>query len=364
MGSKRRINETQVTTTLAYRDGRLCVLAEHEGNEVGGATPLRLWYPIREAGEAEVAGLIGRPVTEVDVKEGIYVDEEGAVFQLADKGETKPIADGEGSELEQLLSASVKNGNGRTHRLQRPAGQRGKRARKTDAVAKAPAFGYSPTLNDTAADDETPRLNLRRKLAEVRRRIGYVQKRGFNERNNYSYVTAADLAGAVGDILAELGVVIVPSLESIAYEAGRAGGEISRSAQVVMSYTFTDVDTGEAITAKVAGQGLDSGDKAPYKAMTGALKYALLQSFLLATGDDPEDERIAAGNGDHPISAEQVRELKSLIDETGTELDRVLAYYRVNSLEEMRESSYRRAVELLNRKRAKQTHGSDAYAQG
>jgi hypothetical protein len=40
----------------------------------------------------------------------------------------------------------------------------------------------------------------------VRRRIGYVQKRGFNERNNYSYVTAADLAGAVGDILAELGV--------------------------------------------------------------------------------------------------------------------------------------------------------------
>ena len=25
-----------------------------------------------------------------------------------------------------------------------------------------------------------------------------------------------------------------------------------------------------------------AGDKAPYKAMTGALKYALLQSFLLA----------------------------------------------------------------------------------
>ena len=56
---------------------------------------------------------------------------------------------------------------------------------------------------------------------------------------------------------------------------------------------LADVDTGETITAKVAGQGLDSGDKAPYKAMTGALKYALLQSFLLATGDDPEDERAA-----------------------------------------------------------------------
>ena len=58
-----------------------------------------------------------------------------------------------------------------------------------------------------------------------------------------------------------------------------------------MAYTFIDVDTAEEITVKTAGEGLDSGDKAPYKAMTGALKYALLQSFLLATGDDPEDER-------------------------------------------------------------------------
>ncbi len=210
-------------------------------------------------------------------------------------------------------------------------------------------------------------LNLRQKLAEVRRRIGYIQKRGFNERNNYSYVTAADLAGAVGDILAELGVVIIPSLESITYESGRGNGaEMARSAQVVMAYTFTDVDTGEAITTKVAGQGLDAGDKAPYKAMTGALKYALLQSFLLATGDDPEDERInhSSGNGsERMITPEEVRQLRVLVDETETELDRVLSYYKINSLDEMRESSYRRAVELLNRKRAKQTHEGNGYAQ-
>jgi hypothetical protein len=95
-------------------------------------------------------------------------------------------------------------------------------------------------------------------------------------------------------------------------------------------------------------------------------KYALLQSFLLATGDDPEEERVThtSGNGsDHAITAEQARELKSLIDETDTELDRVLSYYRVSSLEEMRESNYRRALELLNRKRAKQTPGSHSYAQ-
>ena len=39
-------------------------------------------------------------------------------------------------------------------------------------------------------------LSLRQKLAVVRRRIAYMQKRGRNERKNYNYVTAADLAGA------------------------------------------------------------------------------------------------------------------------------------------------------------------------
>jgi hypothetical protein len=135
-------------------------------------------------------------------------------------------------------------------------------------------------------------LNLRQKLAEVRRRIGYVQKRGHNQRSNYSYVTAADIAGSIGDILAELGRVVIATLEDISYESAAGRGEATRIARLVMTYTFADVDSGEEIMAKVAGQGLDPGDKAPYKAMTGALKYALLQSFLLATGDDPEDRLV------------------------------------------------------------------------
>jgi len=210
-------------------------------------------------------------------------------------------------------------------------------------------------------------LNLRQKLAEVRRRIGYIQKRGHNERFNYSYVTAADIAGSVGDILAELGVVIIPSLENITYESTAGRGETTRLARVVMAYTFADVDSGEEVVAKVAGQGLDVGDKAPYKAMTGALKYALLQSFLLATGDDPEDERVdsrlTSPSADRPIGNEEVRELEKLIGETGTEPERVLAYYKVASLGEMTETIYRRALEVLNRKLAKRGQRETVHAQ-
>lgn len=63
----------------------------------------------------------------------------------------------------------------------------------------------SANLANGTAPEACAHLNLRQKLAEVRRRIGYVQKRGHNERFNHSYVTAADIAGSVGDLLAELG---------------------------------------------------------------------------------------------------------------------------------------------------------------
>ena len=103
--------------------------------------------------------------------------------------------------------------------------------------------------------EDSVRLNLRQKLAEVRRRIGYIQKRGHNERFNYSYVTAADIAGSVGDILSELGVVVIPSLENITYESAPGRGETTRMAQVVMAYTFSDVDSGEGDRREGGGPG-------------------------------------------------------------------------------------------------------------
>ncbi len=72
----------------------------------------------------------------------------------------------------------------------------GRRRRKVEE--KRGATANEPLLEQP----NRPELNLREKFAEVRRRLGYVQKRGHNERHNYNYVMAADLAGSVGDILA------------------------------------------------------------------------------------------------------------------------------------------------------------------
>ena len=239
------------------------------------------------------------------------MDEEGNVFQLLDKGETKAIEVEhvpvkEKTEIAVLAEPSLNEEkpheqNGDSKKVQRKNRNNGRKRQGPPTSGAALQLLRPKSTADSqpiadAANNSAPeipvQLNLRQKLVEVRRRIGYVQKRGHNERFNYSYVTAADIAGSVGDLLAELGVVVIPSLEEISYESTTGRGGATPMARVIMAYTFSDVDTGEEVIATAAGQGLDAGDKAPYKAMTGALKYALLQTFLLATGDDPEDERL------------------------------------------------------------------------
>ncbi len=366
-----------MTGSLDYRDGLLCVLTEN------GMEPKK-WFPIYATEEVEARTLVGRPVTSTDSEEGIYVDEEGNVFQLFNKGETKPIQiehlPGKGkAKLEELLNTSS-NGkkthgqNGDSKKVQRKNRTNGRKRQALPTngaglqlLRPKTTTASQPSATSGTAAEAPVKLSLRQKLVEVRRRIGYVQKRGHNERFNYGYVTAADIAGPVGDILAELGVVVIPSLEEISYETASGHREATPMARVIMAYTFSDVESGEEVVATAAGQGLDAGDKAPYKAMTGALKYALLQMFLLATGDDPEDERVDARfnkpSSGRAINAQQVRELEKLIHDTGTDLQRVLAYYKVASLSEMTEFAYRVAVKVLNRKLAKRGNQETVHAQ-
>src|SRR5215472_18015184 len=269
-----------------------------------------------------------------------------------------------------------------TDSSERPRGNRRRVANVTRVKARrspAPAPGSSlPTApepgNSSGSDFDGTNLTLKQKLAEVRRRISYIQKRGHNERYNYSYVTAADLACAVGDALAELEVVVIPQLVSISPEnIAPNEGYPDRLTRVVMTYTFMDVNSDEQLTVKVPGEGRDPGDKGPYKAMTGALKYALLQSFLIATGDDPEDERAdevrhtgSSGNGTTVsvplVSQEQVGQLQELIEQTGTDVARMLEYFKVSRIEEMNTVMFGRAVHALRRKQTAAANQGEAHA--
>lgn len=129
--------------------------------------------------------------------------------------------------------------------------------------------------------------SLFQKLANVLKEVERIEKRGHNAHHNYDYVTESDVVEALRKHLAEAGIVCVPFVEKVTTTPTEKG----LMAHVEVSYKFTNGS--ENIQVRVVGSGYDiPGDKAVYKAMTGALKYALRQLFLIPTGDDPErDEK-------------------------------------------------------------------------
>jgi len=129
------------------------------------------------------------------------------------------------------------------------------------------------------------------KLADVMKKVQYIQKTGFNDFHRYKYATEADVNECVREVLAEQNVILIPNVKNQSYrEHVNTKGKTEYIVTVEVQFTFYDGDTGEQITFTTFGEGQDPGDKGTYKAITGAQKYALMKAFMIPTGDDPESD--------------------------------------------------------------------------
>lgn len=132
---------------------------------------------------------------------------------------------------------------------------------------------------------------LQKKLLAVMKAVDAVEKRGKNEKQNYSYVKATDVAREVRKALIDSEVAFGYDVDSSErWTQPTLSGGMLNFVEMKISVTFTDTATGESVTRKGLGWGMDSGDKAPYKAMTGALKYSLRMNGLIPDELDPEND--------------------------------------------------------------------------
>lgn len=128
------------------------------------------------------------------------------------------------------------------------------------------------------------------KLVEAMKAIDAVAKRGKNQQQNYDYVKAADVANEVRKSLNAAGIAFTYSvLSERTWEGTTKSGTTNYFCSLMIEVTFTEQESGESLKAQAIGWGADTQDKAPYKAMTGALKYALRMNFLIPDEEDPEN---------------------------------------------------------------------------
>lgn len=146
-------------------------------------------------------------------------------------------------------------------------------------------------MSETVASGTTAgRRSLVCKLAAVMGEVERIPKSGRNAFHNYDYATEADIVAAVRKGMATRALMLVPDVEAMEWRDGRPdkGGKPTKVCTLRVRFRLMDGESGEQMDFVVIGEGDGADDKATYKAMTGATKYALLKLFLIPTGDDPE----------------------------------------------------------------------------
>ena len=126
-------------------------------------------------------------------------------------------------------------------------------------------------------------MNIYEKLLAARQEIGYLQKDGkvAFESTSYKAITDEKVMTTVRPILDKYKLVML--IDSI--QMSRNGS----LTEAVITWRFVNAEKpDEFILVQSAGQGADTQDKGAGKAMTYSRKYALLNTLLIPTGEDPD----------------------------------------------------------------------------
>lgn len=117
---------------------------------------------------------------------------------------------------------------------------------------------------------------------------GILRRGATNEYDKYSYFSEAQYKELFTELFSACGLEL--KFNEIEYQPFEGSEKQANGRMVRIEFTLFDCDTGFYESSAITGEGIDKGDKAGYKAYTGALKYYLADTFMVATGDDPEKD--------------------------------------------------------------------------
>lgn len=174
---------------------------------------------------------------------------------------------------------------------------------------------------------------LRKDLAKR----GVLKREGKNSFDNYKYFSEAQYKELMTELLSANKLDL--SFTEANYESYDGTQKMPFGRRVTLTFKLYDTETGFYEESHVTAESMDKGDKAGFKAYTGAIKYYLANTFLVATGDDPErdsvddkDQKIVKQSM-YGISDRQVEEVRKYY--TDAQIEQMCATKGVKSLKEL-----------------------------
>jgi hypothetical protein len=124
---------------------------------------------------------------------------------------------------------------------------------------------------------------LLQRLSWVQSKVDYIQKEK-KPGMRYSIVSHDAVTAKVRPLMVEAGVLYYPMHIDMR--------QVGNRTEMSMGIRFVNVDDAkDYIEVATAGYGIDDQDKGPGKAISYAVKYALLKTLGLESGDDPDEDQ-------------------------------------------------------------------------
>jgi hypothetical protein len=140
--------------------------------------------------------------------------------------------------------------------------------------------------------------------------IEAIGKNKKNAQQGYSFRGIDDMYNALQPLFKKHAVFITSNvLESKREERLTKSGGALIYTIAKCQFKFFTID-GSFIESVLEGEAMDSGDKSTNKAMSTALKYALMQMFLI-----PTEEKLDTEYHSHEIVAKQVKQPEPVLNE-------------------------------------------------
>lgn len=132
--------------------------------------------------------------------------------------------------------------------------------------------------------DEQAHATIEAALAFIGRRIGSIEKTGQNPHFRYRFIEHAEVVARSAPLLHAANIIVVPIVRSVEVREIEKGAVAVVTLAVQFRRSSTDL-----VEAVVAGEGMDSQDKAVSKAITQALKRAYMTVLGLAVNEGLDD---------------------------------------------------------------------------
>lgn len=201
------------------------------------------------------------------------------------------------------------------------------------------------------------KVNLYKKIQLVSNEIKNIEKNLTVGKGNYAYkaVQDIDVTLEVKEAETNHGIVSIPIKQELVkseiVRVVKEGGGESINYMDIIKMTLRIVnldDTSEYIDVESFGRGLDPGDKGFGKASTYARKYALLNAYKIATGEDPDEIKSKAQT---PATVDEVKNTVISYMMTDNQFTQnILSYFNVGSPDDMTGEQFKMAYNNLKKK--------------